>query len=178
MSNQVYSNERDKYYPLPGRNGYQLSGDLTVNEATGTIGGGDYAPAKLIIPFFLDELVEVPGYLVFPDPNRASVTGPGVYSFTYQVHFQNSAPGFPTDIQVKLVMGNTDTGWDDVAVASQSMQGPTSFTNGAQDRYLTISYVGFIQYGGSIRLQFINFNTQTEVDIYRSDTRLIFCKLA
>lgn len=178
MSNQVYSNPQNKYLPLPGRNGYGLSGDILV-VACGT-SHDPTTPSEVTLSFSTVQLEEVAGLVDFSNPARIAVTTRGLYSFIFTLDAKMDAPStVDIDAEVQLILGNTDTGWDDIAVDVCSVREPARGSNavGSDDRYMQLSYVGYLPAGGTLRVRFLNYHN-ADMHVMQANTRLVFCKLA
>lgn len=172
MSNQVYSNLQNKYLPQPGINGYELPSSIQVVANPGI-------PVPVNLEFNTIKLEEVPGLVDLSVPGEISVLSRGLYSFTYTIACQYDSPTAETaDIFATLVVADTGTGWDDVSIASAGLREEARGVSlGSDNRYLTLSYVGYLPQGGSLKVLFTNY-APAQLTMLSTISRVIVSKLA
>lgn len=160
MSNQVYSNQTQKYYPLPGINTYDNLVEIPIGDAlSGT--GVSTVPRVVELSCPHTSLEQIAGFT-----HQSAITGrviidvEGMYSITGLANVLGAPTPATVDIDGSLALVLRDTGDGNSGFAVDNMSIKASapgISAGNINRHFSVHFVGYLKAGTSIAMDFSNY---------------------
>ena len=175
MSNQVYSNEERKYYALPGMNAYIMSADQIVG--TAILSGPNVVPSEGSFLFTTVGSIVNDNSLITISPTSLQVLKPGMYSINLMIGIEsNESPRKDLEMLFKMILSRVGTlnGIDlDFELVRDIDRGADL---GADARFHTLKYIGFLDKNDIINFQCFNYATGA-VKLLKSECQLNINKI-
>lgn len=159
MSNQVYSNDTQKYYALPGLNAYVMTGNQSIAVGTGNHPSTVFTAGTFLFSNTVGAVVN-DSSIVTVGPTNITFNKPGMYSINLMVGVETTG-----DLEFLLKMVLTrQTALNGITLDYSLCRdiAPGS-SPGANSRFHTLKYIGFMEAGDLITFSCDNYGPNAVV---------------
>lgn len=145
MSNQVYANQQDKYYELPGLNNYIMSADQTVLVASADI-----------VSYNTVSLEQRTGLLTFVN-GVCTIESPGIYCIAATVGMQPLDDSKDPSYELFIRINRSYQPLVDINVGRIQTRAPNIGGVGTTNTFLdTTSFTGYLGIGDTVQVIYLN----------------------
>lgn len=170
MSNQVFSNDAQKYFACPGINSFATVLTPVVNGAT------------VLVPFSAPVLQQGKPTATITTPGILRFNKSGVYSINAKLEFSDSnlsTPPLANEYCDMLFYMRLTGGFqaDQTKLAEQKQQFTIPGADGSAIRVITLSYTGYFGAGDSVEIYALNNRTTRTTNIRAENSGLLVSQL-